>query len=181
MPVPHPSRAHPLAGLWRAAFTAPAEPPEGAPGEAGEHGEARVYGVQVLAVTYDFSGAAARMVAVKVPHRPCAACARSRGWDLQVLAVAYDFSGAAAQTVAEKWRAVHARLVQGFRGLGTCFAAVVGTLMGTAARTVVVRLASRACEAGGYATCGHWRFIYEAQPCVRPVRSARTYEKGHQG
>ena len=59
-----PTRAHPLAGLWRADFGGPLENPN--PGALGGVGEARELGVQVLMVSYDFSGAAARLVAVKV-------------------------------------------------------------------------------------------------------------------
>ena len=59
---PVPSAKHPLAGLWK--------------GHCGRHG------VQVMVVTYDFSGPAARIVATKARHisplRPTApACKRA--------------------------------------------------------------------------------------------------------
>ena len=66
--APVPSRAHPLAGLWRADFTAAAGDAPGGGGAAAHHGadDPPDHGVQVLAVTYDFTGAAAQLVAVKV-------------------------------------------------------------------------------------------------------------------
>ncbi|KAK9821708.1 hypothetical protein WJX81_000110 [Elliptochloris bilobata] len=61
VPVPAPTRAHPLAGLWVADFSAAVDPPD----------DLRESGVQVLALTYDFSGVAARLVAVKVAGDNC--------------------------------------------------------------------------------------------------------------